>query len=132
MNHNETFGQFVRERRLSLDLGLRDFCDTAGLDPGNYSKIERGLAKPPTGEKLEPYRLTLKIERESEDDKELQRLAFVSAGKIPTQIMSDKELAGKLPVLFRTLEEGKLTEEALDKLYEMVREAHRPEVEECE
>lgn len=128
----KTFGQFVRERRLVRDMGLREFCQVAGIDFGNYSKIERGLAKPPTGERLEPYRFALEIVRGSEEDNELQRLAFIAAGRIPSSILNDKELVGKLPVMFRTLEQGKMADENLDEVYELVKEAHRPESEGCE
>jgi hypothetical protein len=37
-----TFGEFVRQKRLAVNLELREFCDQAQFDPSNWSKVERG------------------------------------------------------------------------------------------
>ena len=49
------FGKLFKERRMALGKTLRQFCREHGLDHGNISKLERGLLKPPTGEKLAEY-----------------------------------------------------------------------------
>ena len=38
-----TFGSFFRARRMALGKSLRGFCIEKGLDPGNISRLERGL-----------------------------------------------------------------------------------------
>lgn len=49
----EKWGTLVTERRIELGFSLRKFCNKFGYDPGNLSKMERGLLLPPKGKKLE-------------------------------------------------------------------------------
>jgi transcriptional regulator with XRE-family HTH domain len=44
------FGEYLKGKRLEKDLTLRDFCRSAGEDPSNWSKVERGILPPPTDE----------------------------------------------------------------------------------
>lgn len=112
------FGEYLKNLRLARDLTLRGFCIGAGFEPGNYSKIERGLLQAPrSDEKLEPFRLTLRVDADSPEWRELLRLAALSRGEIPHRILSDKELASKLPMLFRSLEgDASRNDAALDEL----------------
>ncbi len=41
------FGVYVRRVRLEAKLLLRDFCRQVDIDPSNWSKVERGLLRPP-------------------------------------------------------------------------------------
>ena len=55
-----TFGEFVKARRQARGLTLRAFCEKHGFDPGNVSRLERGLVQPPQDEKkLSEFALTL-------------------------------------------------------------------------
>ena len=116
------FGQFFKEMRLRTGLSLRQFCLDHGLDPGNISKMERGLASPPQSkEKLEEYAQYLGIEKDSDDWYNFFDYAAASTGRIPPDVMSDEELVKKLPVIFRTLRGQKLTIEKLGDLAELIR-----------
>jgi transcriptional regulator with XRE-family HTH domain len=122
MSKDNTFGQFFKEMRLRTGLSLRQFCLDHGLDPGNISKMERGLASPPQSkEKLEEYAKHLSIEKDSDDWYNFFDYAFAETGRIPPDVMSDEELVKKLPVVFRTLRGQKLTVEKLKQLAELIR-----------
>ena len=41
------FNETVKSLRLQKRLTLRDFCEKVGLDPSNWSKVERGVNPPP-------------------------------------------------------------------------------------
>lgn len=112
------FGSTIKRLRLAQGRTLRAFCLEVGVEPGNYSKMERGLMSAPKDDaKLEPYRKALCLDSESSEWRELLRLAALSRGEIPHRVLSDKELVAKLPALFRTLEEdGVRDEAALDEL----------------
>ncbi len=111
------FGEFFKRRRIALRKTLRQFCLENGFDPGNLSKLERGLLSPPTSsDKLEQYARALKIREGSNEWYEFFDVARVSAGRIPKEIFSDKEVLSKLPLVFRTLKGQKLTKEQLTKL----------------
>jgi transcriptional regulator with XRE-family HTH domain len=119
-----TFGDFFKEKRISLKKTLRQFCMDNGLDPGNISKLERGLMPPPQGkDKLEEYAKYLHIRKGTDDWYEFFDLAAVEAGRIPEALLSDAKIAASLPILFRTLRGKKISEKKLDELVEMIRKA---------
>jgi transcriptional regulator with XRE-family HTH domain len=112
------FGEFIKARRLEKRITLRAFSEALGMDPSNYSRIERGLLQPPLPEKLKPYGRLLEIAPDSEEYREMVRLAALGRGEIPPGILSDEKVLAKLPVLFRTLEGDKIDEEVLDELFD--------------
>ena len=119
---DNTFGRFFREKRLETGLSLRQFCLEHSLDPGNMSKIERGLASPPQSrEILEKYAADLGISENSDEWYNFFDYAAMSSGKIPPDVMSDEELVKKLPVVFRTLRGQKLSADKLQQLAEEAR-----------
>ena len=115
------FGEFFRRRRVELGLTLRRFCLEAGLDPGNVSKIERGLLPPPGREKLEEYGRHLKLQPGSDAYLEFFDLAAAESGRLPGDLLENEELMDKLPVLFRTIRGQRVTPEKLDALIEFIR-----------
>lgn len=116
------FGEFFKKKRIDSKQTLRQFCMANNLDPGNISKIERGMLPPPTSsEKLKYYARCLNIMEGSDDWYELFDLAYACAGRIPEEILSDEVLISKLPLVFRTLRGQKLTSEQLDELIEKMR-----------
>ena len=122
MSHLAIFGDFFREKRLSLKLTLREFCRKYDLDPGNISKLERGILQPPESESiLEKYAEYLNIEKHSEDWYKFFDLASTCNGTIPSDVMSDEELVKRLPLVFRTLRGQKVPEDKLDELAEKIR-----------
>ena len=44
---HENFGSFFQALRKSQRITLRAFCDSAGADPGNVSRLERRAIPPP-------------------------------------------------------------------------------------
>ena len=46
-----TFGELFKKLRLRLGMTLRKFCEENDFDPGNISKLERGLLPAPQSEK---------------------------------------------------------------------------------
>lgn len=116
------FGEFFKSKRIALGKTLRNFCAEYSLDPGNISKLERGLISPPvSSDKLEQYAECLCIKKGSEDWFNFFDLANACAGRIPDEIQSDEELLSKMPLVFRTLRGQKLTTEQLDLLIEKLR-----------
>jgi len=49
----QTFGRFLKTKRLALDLSLREFARKAGMQPSNYCNIESDVLPPPPPEGLE-------------------------------------------------------------------------------
>jgi hypothetical protein len=119
---NMTFGRFVKEHRLKIDQTLREFCEAHDYDPGNHSRLERGVTTPPQDqEKLDALARALRLKQGSEEWNEFHTLAAVENGQIPRQVTEDKELLRRLPVLFRTIGSKPMSGEKLDKLIEMIK-----------
>jgi transcriptional regulator with XRE-family HTH domain len=118
----QTFGNFFKKKRIEQGLTLREFCRVNEMDPGNISKIERGLLPPPqTKEILLRYAEALEIREGTDDWLLFCDLAITSAGKIPPDIVSNHEVMNALPLLFRTVRKEKLGEKELERLVESVR-----------
>lgn len=118
-----TFGDCFRALRAKLNMPLRQFCLENGYDPGNISKLERGVLPPPASpEKLENYAHALHLKPGSEEWITLMDLAAVARRQIPEDIMADEELVRRLPLVFRTLR-GHKVEDNLDALLNKIRGA---------
>lgn len=118
-----TFGEFVKERRIELGITLRIFADEAGVDPGNWSKLERGrLPAPQSREKLEEYARHLRLKKGTDAWYQFFDLAAAESGRIPEELLEDNELVAKLPALFRTLRGQKVSREELDALVKKLRQ----------
>ena len=116
------FGAFAKELRIRQGLTLREFCNRNKLDPGNYSRIERGVFQPPHDtQKLEQYAQALDLKPGEDDWIEFFDAAAASRGEFPRDLLSDEEVVAKLPVLFRTMRERPISPESLDDLIDRVR-----------
>jgi len=123
MTANARFGAYFRARRVLLKKTLRRFCLENGLDPGNVSRLERGLLPPPRREKLEEYARLLELREGSDEWYTFFDLAAAEAGRLPEDLRADPEVLDKAPVLFRTLRGQKVSDEQLDGLLDLIRRA---------
>src|SRR5713101_1542862 len=116
------FGANLKKLRISIGLTLRAFCIKNGLDPGNYSRLERGLLAPPRSEeKLKEYARALGLKRGTDEWLEFFDQAAASRGELPKDILSDAQVVEKLPVLFRTIRGSQISAKKLDELVERIR-----------
>ena len=121
------FGEMLKARRLELGLSLRAFCQKYGEDPSNWSKLERGLAHPPTQfEHLNRIRKHLRYGEDSHEARELFEIASIGRGEIPDSVLANEKLMEKLPLVFRTISE-RPSEEDLMRLADIVRDVHTPD-----
>jgi transcriptional regulator with XRE-family HTH domain len=59
---NTAFCKFFKQKRIEINLTLREFCRINEFEPGNIRKIERGLLAPPQKkEKRLQYAMALGI-----------------------------------------------------------------------
>jgi transcriptional regulator with XRE-family HTH domain len=113
------FGEFIKTRRIGRGLTLRKFCALIEIDPSNWSKVERGLLPAPQDEeRLRGIAFALGI---SEGSTGLMDRAKISAGAIPKDFLSDKEVLESLPMFFGTIRSEKPSPEELDMLIETIR-----------
>ena len=118
------FGAFFKELRIGRKLTLRRFCEAHGYDPGNISKLERGLLPPPESEaKLAEFARAFRIRRGSDAWYQFFDLARAARGKLPPEVLRQRDVVARLPLLFRTLRGQKVSAEKLDELIAMLRRA---------
>jgi len=116
------FGEFIKEKRISKGISLREFCKRLEIDASNWSKIERGLLAPPQDqERLREIARALGIRFGSALWREMKDKANIDAGIIPEDILSDEKVLNSLPMFFRTIRSEKPTPEDLDKLIDMIK-----------
>lgn len=117
----ETFGKYFKQLRIEKRITLREFCRKAGLDPSNWSKIERGMLQPPKSKNiLQEIAAVLQIPKESEEWYTLMDLAAIA--HIPGELLTNQSVVDKLPVFFRTLRGQKPTHEELENLIKLIKE----------
>jgi transcriptional regulator with XRE-family HTH domain len=117
-----TFGEYFKAKRIEKGFTLREFCKKYGLDPGNISKLERGLLSPPASrEKLEEYATFLGLKKGSDEWLEFFDRAAASRGELPKDFLDDDEVLKALPVIFKTIRGKKVSREMLNELIEKIR-----------
>lgn len=117
-----SFGEFFKSLRLKKELTLRQYCQDFGHDPGNISKIERGIfPAPKSDEALRGYALSLGLVEGSDDWVKFYDLASVSNQTYGVHHLTNEEVLNKLPLLFRTMENKELTADKLDSLIELIK-----------
>lgn len=117
-----TFAAYFKALRKEKRITLRAFCEAAGADPGNISRMERGAMIPPQDRDiLERYAKALGLAAASAEWYQFFDLAAAGRGMIPQDLMDDQELVKQLPAFFRTLRGQKPTEDELRKIVHKIR-----------
>ncbi len=96
------FGDYIKQQRMALGMTLRAFCAYHEEDPSNWSKLERGILRPP----LDDMRLSdiaHKLALDQDQVHQIKDLACAEAGRIPQDIMNDADVLALLPIVFRTI-----------------------------
>jgi transcriptional regulator with XRE-family HTH domain len=74
------FGSFVRKKRQEMGFGLNEFARMLGVSPAYWSRIERGVEKPPKDELIQRAADLLGIARDE---------MFIQARRFPPDMKND-------------------------------------------
>lgn len=113
-------GEFIKAKRLGSDISLRKFCEKLGLDPSNWSKVERGMLNLNLSDETKGA-ISQLLSLTKEETKQLNDLSILAAGIIPKEVYSDEEILNALPVLFRTASGERPTPKQKEKLIELIK-----------
>ncbi len=120
------FGELVKDLRIAKQLTLRQGCAELGVDPSNWSKMERGVTPPP--------RDTTLLERwakffglSGDKQQEFLDLASLARQEIPPDVASDKTVIAALPAFFRAVRGQELEGDRLKQFIEDLRAVHSPD-----
>ena len=118
------FSNLVKDLRLEKRLTLREFCQQLGIDPSNWSKVERGINPPPSDvgflEKLADF-----FGLVHEKKQEFFDSAAVGRNELPPDLAEDALFTQALPAFFRAYRDHELSEEQLLSLADDIRKLHR-------
>jgi transcriptional regulator with XRE-family HTH domain len=120
------FNELAKSLRIQKKLTLRDFCDQIGLDPSNWSKVERGV-NPPPGDVGILERLAEFFGLTGEKKLEFMDAAALQRKEIPPDVAGSLVLQRALPAFFRAARGHELTEAELKSLAEDIRRLHTPD-----
>lgn len=84
MDGNNTFGEFVREKRLAAGVNLRKLAEILEIAPAYMSDIENGHRYPPEKEKIYKIAETLHLTPEEKD-----KLFDLAAGNKKNSVSPD-------------------------------------------
>lgn len=96
------FGELIQQLRNERQITLRQCCLGLGVDPSNWSKLERGLMPPPKHvEILERWAgfFGLAADRKQE----FLDLAAIGRGELPADLACDERALAALPGFFQAL-----------------------------
>ncbi len=115
-----TFGSFIRKKRISMGLTLRSFCKSTGYDIGYISRLENGILLPPVEEsKLRKLAKFLKVNFKSEEWDTFKTLADVSRRQIPKEL--DEKVLNYLPAFFRKASKKKVNKKDVENLIKLIK-----------
>lgn len=107
----ETFGKYIRRRRMEEQFTLREFARQVGVSPTYMSQVEQDVADPPTVERV---RKMAELLKESVDE------LIAMAGRLPEDLPEIiQSRASEMPELLR--EASGLTPDQLLKVRDQIR-----------
>lgn len=122
------FNETIKSLRLQKRLTLRDFCEQVGLDPSNWSKVERGV-NPPPGDVGLLERLADFFGLSGTRKLEFIDAAALQRREIPQDVADNVILQRALPAFFRAARGHELTEDELASLADDIRKLHTRDAE---
>ena len=122
------FGTLLKELRIGKELTLRQCSADLGVDPSNWSKIERNITPPPRDlAVLEQWAAFFALTGDKKA--EFLDLAALARHEIPADMASDEAVIGALPVFFRAVRGQELSGAQLREFMEDLRALHSPDKE---
>jgi transcriptional regulator with XRE-family HTH domain len=109
----KTFGKFLKEKRLALDVSLREFARRVGLQPSNYCNIEADVLPAPPAEALDRIANALALKQGSRDFEIFHDLAAHRRNEVPSDVAKFVKENDLIPAMLRTVEYENVTKEQL-------------------
>ncbi len=120
------FGALIKDLRIAQGLTLRDCSDQLGIDPSNWSKLERGINPAPKDiTVLEAWAKFFHVAGEAKQA--FFDAAALSRREIPADLASDERVMAALPAFFRAARGTELDEASLKQFVADVRALHSPD-----
>jgi transcriptional regulator with XRE-family HTH domain len=117
------FGEFIKDARIAKQLTLRGCCAALGVDPSNWSKMERDVTSPPKDISL-LERWAKFFGLTGERKQEFLDLAALARSELPADVASDARVLSALPAFFRAMRGAELEGDKLRRFVDDIRALH--------
>jgi len=117
------FGEYIRNKRIKLDLSLRQFSKIYDFDIAYISRLENNREKPSIKkENLKKLGEALGIEFNSNEWKTFEDLAHKANNQLPKDVQETaSEVVSLLPAFLRTKNNKKISKHQVEKLIEFLK-----------
>lgn len=119
------FGKLVKDLRIARHLTLRQFCAEAGVDPSNWSKVERSV-NPPPGDEPTLKSIARVLGQTGVARQQFFDEAALARSELPADIVSNERVLATLPVFFRAVRGGEFDEGKLQQFVADIRSLQNP------
>ncbi len=120
-----SFDKLTKEARIAKGLTLRQCCAELGVDPSNWSKMERGIVPPPRDPAtLASWAAFLGLDGVRRQ--EFFDLAALARNELPADLADDAVVMAALPVFFRAVRGSELEGAKLQEFITDLRSLHQP------
>jgi transcriptional regulator with XRE-family HTH domain len=120
------FGQMLKNARIMNRLTLRQCSTALGVDPSNWSKIERGVNPAPKDiGVLEHWASFFRLG--ADDRQTFFDSAALSRRELPPDIAADARLLQALPAFFRVVRGNEPGEAGMEQFIQDLRAIHTPD-----
>lgn len=121
-----SFGELVKNARIEKRLTLRECSQELGVDPSNWSKMERDVNPAPKDIAiLEQWAKFFGLRGEAKQS--FFDTAALSRQELPADLASDERLLTALPAFFRAVRGNEMDAEKLDQFIADLRAVHSPD-----
>jgi transcriptional regulator with XRE-family HTH domain len=125
------FGELLKNTRIANRLTLRQCSAELGIDPSNWSKMERGIHPAPkdTGV-LEQWASFFKLE--ANERQVFFDAAALSRRELPSDLATDGLLLQALPAFFRAVRSNEMDQAKMEQFIQDLKALHSPDKETAE
>ncbi|NPV01775.1 MAG: helix-turn-helix domain-containing protein [Brevinematales bacterium] len=113
------FGEYLKLIRLENEITLRRLAKTTGIDAAYLSRVERSVSPAPQkADILNKLIEALKVSGEQET--KFRDLSAAENGEYPNDIKNELKENRAIPILLRTINNKKLTDQEIKDLTELI------------
>jgi len=116
-NFSQTFGSYIRDLRISLDIGQRELAQKISIAPSYLNDIEKNKRAAPKNDIIQKISIILKADLDLLND-----LAGNSKKTLPPDILDYVEKNPKVISLIRSVKNNNLNEGELEKIEKSINE----------
>lgn len=120
------FAEYIKDLRISRRHTLREFCAKLGLDPSNWSKVERGINPAPSDQHLLD-KIASFFSLDGAQVQQLRDAAALSRNQIPADLTQNANFLKLAPAFFRNARSDSLSATELNEFIDELKKLYSPD-----